>query len=139
MSVFGSGEADTHALSVAFALLTVPAAWLGARALFGDRAAWIAALLATINPFLTYYAQETRMYTLVALLSTVVTATFVVVFVQRRRALAARLLGRARAARLRPQLGPVPRPWGRWRRSSRCGAPAPTGARCCATRSWPTG
>jgi uncharacterized membrane protein len=70
MSVFGSGEADTHALSVAFAILTVPAAWLGARALFGDRAAWIAALLAAINPFLTYYAQETRMYALVALLST---------------------------------------------------------------------
>lgn len=86
MSVFGSGEADTHALSVTFALLTVPVAWLGARALFGDRAAWIAAVLASINPFLTYYAQETRMYTLVALLSTVVTATFAVVFVQRRRA-----------------------------------------------------
>ena len=52
MSVFGSGEADTHALSVAFAIFTVPAAWLGGRALFGDRAAWIAALLAAINPFL---------------------------------------------------------------------------------------
>ena len=49
------------------------------------------------------------MYTLVALLSTVVTATFVVAFVQRRRALAARLLGRARAARLLAQLGAVPR------------------------------
>jgi mannosyltransferase len=85
MSVFGSGEADTHALSVAFALFTVPVAWIGARALFGDRAAWIAAALATINPFLTYYAQETRMYSLVALLSTAVTATFVVVFVQGRR------------------------------------------------------
>jgi mannosyltransferase len=84
-SVFGNGEADTHALSVAFAIFTVPAAWLGARAIFGDRAAWIAALLAAINPFLTYYSQETRMYALVALLSMVVTATFVVVFVQGRR------------------------------------------------------
>ena len=86
MSVFGSGEADTHALSVAFAIFTVPAAWLGGRALFGDRAAWIAALLAAINPFLTYYSQETRMYALVALLSTIVTATFVVTFVQGKRA-----------------------------------------------------
>ena len=51
-----------------------PRGW-AARALFGDRAAWIAALLAALNPFLTYYAQETRMYALVALLSTVVTAT----------------------------------------------------------------
>jgi mannosyltransferase len=57
MHVFGSGEADTHAMSVAFALFTVPVAWVGARAMFGDRAAWIAALLAALNPFLTYYAQ----------------------------------------------------------------------------------
>jgi mannosyltransferase len=85
MHVFGSGEADTHAMSVAFALFTVPVAWVGARAMFGDRAAWIAALLATLNPFLTYYAQETRMYALVALLSTVVASTFVVAFVQGRR------------------------------------------------------
>jgi mannosyltransferase len=85
MDVFGSGEARTHAMSVAFALATVPVAWLGARALFGDRAAWIAALLVAINPFLTYYAQETRMYSLVALLSTVVVSTFVVAFLQRRR------------------------------------------------------
>jgi hypothetical protein len=39
----GSGEADTHALSVTFALLTVPPrGWARPRA-FGDRAAWIAA------------------------------------------------------------------------------------------------
>ncbi len=86
MDVFGSGEARTHAMSIVFALATVPVAWLGARALFGDRAAWIAALLAAINPFLTYYAEETRMYTLVALLSLIVVSTFVVAFLQRRRA-----------------------------------------------------
>ena len=108
MSVFGSGEADTHALSVAFAIFTVPAAWLGGRALFGDRAAWIAALLAAINPFLTYYSQETRMYALVALLSTIVTATFVVDLRPGPARVAARLLGGAGAHRLRPQLGPVP-------------------------------
>lgn len=85
MSVFGHGEADTHAMSVAFAIFIVPVAWVAARALFGDRAAWIAALLAAINPFLTYYAQETRMYSLVALLSTVVAGTFAVAFVQQRR------------------------------------------------------
>ncbi len=63
----------------------VPVAWFGARALFGDRAAWIAALLAAINPFLTYYAEETRMYSLAALLSFCVVSTFVVVFLQGRR------------------------------------------------------
>ena len=64
---------DTHALSVAFAHAHRPgrAGWAGARC-SATRAAWIAALLATLNPFLTYYAQETRMYALVALLSTLV-------------------------------------------------------------------
>jgi mannosyltransferase len=85
MSIFGSGEADTHAMSVACALLLVPVAWIAARAMFGDRAAWIAALLAALNPFITYYAQETRMYTLVALLSTIVAGTFVVAFALGRR------------------------------------------------------
>ena len=39
MSVFGNGEADTHALSLAFAILTVPAAWLGAARALRRRAA----------------------------------------------------------------------------------------------------
>jgi len=85
MDVFGFGEADTHALSIAFAMLMVPVAFMGGRALFGMRAGWYAALLAAINPFLTYYAQETRMYALVALLSMAVSVTFVLSFVQRRR------------------------------------------------------
>ena len=112
----------------------MPAAWLGARALFGDRAAWIAAVLATLNPFLTYYAQETRMYTLVALLSTVVTATFAVVFVQRRRAwlpafsVALALLAYAHNWGLFLGMGTVAALVPVWR-------PAPTGARCCAMRA----
>jgi mannosyltransferase len=87
MRVFGSGEADTHAMSVGFTLAAIPVAWIAARTLFGHRAAWIAALMATINPFLTYYAQETRMYALVALLSLAVTGSFVAAFVQGRRRL----------------------------------------------------
>jgi hypothetical protein len=86
MHVFGFGEADTHALSIVFATAMVPAVFLAARATFGRRAAWIGALLAALNPFLTYYAQETRMYALVALLSVAVSGTFVLAFVQRRRA-----------------------------------------------------
>jgi hypothetical protein len=85
MSVFGFGEADTHAMSVAFAMLMVPVAFVAGRAVFGPRAGWIAALLAAMNPFLTYYAQETRMYALVALLSMIVSGSFVLSFVQRRR------------------------------------------------------
>jgi mannosyltransferase len=83
--VFGIGEADTHALSIAFTLASVPIAFAVGRALFGARAGWFAALLVALNPFLTYYAQETRMYALVSLLSLIVAGTFALVFVQRRR------------------------------------------------------
>jgi mannosyltransferase len=86
MGIFDNGEADTHGLSVIFAVLCVPAAFLAARALFGARAGWIAAFVAAINPFLTFYAEETRMYSLVSLLSIAVAATFALAFVQRRRA-----------------------------------------------------
>jgi mannosyltransferase len=86
IDLFGIGEAHTHVLSVAFAVLTVPVAFLAGREIFGVRAGWIAALLFALNPFLTYYAQESRMYALVALLSLIVTSTFVLAFVQRRRA-----------------------------------------------------
>jgi hypothetical protein len=68
MTLVGDGEAATRALSLLFAAATVPAAWWAA----GRRAAAIVA----ICPFLTYYAQEARMFTLVAILSLVATAAF---------------------------------------------------------------
>src|SRR5918995_1707674 len=76
MAVFGSSEEATHALSLLFAVLAVPAAWWAARGLFGDTAGLAAALLAATNPFLTHYAQETRMYALVALLGLLACGTF---------------------------------------------------------------
>jgi mannosyltransferase len=69
MELFGSGEAATRTLSLLFAALAVPAAWWAA----GMRAA----LVVAVCPFLTIYAQEARMYTLVAVLSLVATAAFV--------------------------------------------------------------
>ena len=86
MAAFGSSEAQTHALSLVFALLTIPAAFWAVDGVFGRRAGWIAAGLAALDPFLTAYAQETRMYTLVALLSIVAAGAFVHAFVFRRRA-----------------------------------------------------
>lgn len=85
IELFGPGEARTHVLSLGFALAAIPLAFLLARALFGTRAGWVAALLAALNPYLTYYAQETRMYTLVALLGLVASAAFALAFAQRRR------------------------------------------------------
>jgi mannosyltransferase len=85
MRIFGHGEADTHAMSVGIAMVIVPIAFLAGRALFGPRAGWIAALLAALNPYLTYYAQEARMYALMVLLSLIMITTFVLAFVHRRR------------------------------------------------------
>ena len=87
MQLFGDGEAATHGLSVVFSVLSVPAAFWAARTLFGARAGWLAAALAAINPFLTFYAQETRMYSLLALLGLLVSATFLRVFADRDRRL----------------------------------------------------
>ena len=82
--IAGFGEADTHVLSVAFAVACVPVAYPAARALFGTAAGWWATALAATSPFLTFYAQETRMYTLVALLSLIAAATGALAFAQRR-------------------------------------------------------
>ncbi len=85
MSVFGSGESATHALSLLFGLLTIPVgAWVG-WSLFGRRAGLIAAVLFALNPFITGYSQETRMYTLMALLGLLATAGFIQGFIHRRR------------------------------------------------------
>jgi mannosyltransferase len=86
MSLFGSGETATHALSLLAALAAVPAALWAGRELFGSRAGWAAAAIAATVPTLTAFAaQETRMYALLALLSILVTATFALAFVQGRR------------------------------------------------------
>ena len=108
IDVAGFGEADTHVLSLAFALLMVPAAFAAGRALFGARAGWLAAALAACNPYLTYYAQETRMYALVAFLGLVVAATFALAFAAAPPRLVVGVRGGAGAARLHAQLGPVP-------------------------------
>ncbi|HWK17224.1 MAG TPA: glycosyltransferase family 39 protein [Solirubrobacteraceae bacterium] len=85
MSVFGSSEAQTHALSLVFALLAIPAGTWVAWSLAGRRAGLIAAVLFALNPFLTAYAQETRMYTLMALLGLLAAQGFIQGFVYRRR------------------------------------------------------
>jgi mannosyltransferase len=71
MAVAGRSEESVHALSVVCAVLCVPVAFWAGWTLFGRRTAWIAALLAAVNPFLTQYAQEGRMYALVILLGLV--------------------------------------------------------------------
>jgi mannosyltransferase len=73
---FGDGERATHAFSVLPAVATIPAAYWAASSLFGRTAGWVCAALVTVDPYLTYYGQETRMYALAAFLSIVASAAW---------------------------------------------------------------
>ncbi|HWT93164.1 MAG TPA: glycosyltransferase family 39 protein [Solirubrobacteraceae bacterium] len=85
MQLFGTSESATHSLSLVFALLSIPTAYWAGRSLFSARVGWAAAALAALNPFLTYYAQETRMYAMSATIGLVVAAAFLHLFVARDR------------------------------------------------------
>ncbi len=76
--LFGDSERATHTLSLLFGLACIPLAYAAGRAVFRDRTtALVCALLAALEPFLTYYAQETRMYELEAFLSLVAAYAYV--------------------------------------------------------------
>ena len=108
MQVFGTTEAATRALSLMFALLAVPASFWAGAALFDRRAGALAAAGAAGSPFLTYYAQETRMYSLVVLLSILASASFVLAFVRGDRRHVPLPRPVAGAAALHAHVGPVP-------------------------------
>jgi mannosyltransferase len=76
MALTSSDEKATHTLSLLFALASIPVAFWGAGLVFGRRTAWIAAVLFALNPYISQYGQETRMYSLVVLLSLVATSLF---------------------------------------------------------------
>ncbi len=85
MTIFGSSEVATHALSLLFGLLTIPIGMWAGWSLFGKRVGVYAAVLFAFNAVITQYSQETRMYSLMALLGLLATAGFVHGFVYRRR------------------------------------------------------
>jgi hypothetical protein len=75
--VFGDGERATHTLSLLFALGCIPLAYAAGRSLFDRTTGLVCALLAAFDPFLTYYAQETRMYAFEAFLSLLAALAYV--------------------------------------------------------------
>lgn len=86
MRLFGSAETATHTLSLIVALATIPLALWAGRRFFGSRAGWACAVIAAAIPFLSRYAQETRMYALVMLESLLLCAAFIEGPVRGRRA-----------------------------------------------------
>jgi mannosyltransferase len=85
MSLFGNSEAATHTLSLVCGTLCVPIGLWGGWSLFGKRAGMMAAVLFAFSAFITQYSQETRMYSLMALLGLLATIGFMHGFVFRRR------------------------------------------------------
>jgi mannosyltransferase len=85
MDIVGNGPGETQALSVAIALVSVPGGMWAGWSLFGRRAGLICAALCAVNPFLTQFAQETRMYSLMLVMSLLATAAFLHVFAFGRR------------------------------------------------------
>jgi hypothetical protein len=75
--VFGDGERATHVLSLIFALGCIPLSYFAAKSIFNRKTGIVAAILIALDPFLTYYAQETRMYTMEAFLSLLVAWAYV--------------------------------------------------------------
>src|SRR3712207_5801847 len=72
MDVVGNGPGETQGLSVLVGLVAVPGGLWAGWSLFGRRAGLICAALCAVNPFFTAYSQETRMYSLMLVLSLLV-------------------------------------------------------------------
>jgi len=67
--VFGAGEVGLRSFSALCGTLTIPVVWAVGRRLASERIGLIAGLLTAVNPFLFWYSQEARVYSLLLLLS----------------------------------------------------------------------
>lgn len=69
--VFGTSEFAVRLPSLIAGVALVPALLWAGRVVYDRRTGWIAAAMATIAPFLVWYSQEARMYTLFMLFATI--------------------------------------------------------------------
>ena len=86
MDLVSDRVVDVHWFSVLFALLCIPVAWWTGTSVFDRLTGWLFALLVALCPFLTDYAQEARMYSLVALLGIASLGFFLNAYLRGRRA-----------------------------------------------------
>jgi hypothetical protein len=77
---------DVHWFSVLWALLCIPVAWWAGTSVFDRLTGWLFAVFVALCPFLTDYAQEARMYSLVALLGIASIGFFLNAYLRGRRA-----------------------------------------------------
>ncbi len=77
---FGNGVASSRVLSLIFFLLSIPAFYLLGRRLFNEDVAIFATILFALSPFMNWYANEIRMYSLVVLIAIVNAYYFIGIF-----------------------------------------------------------
>ena len=70
MNMFGSGERNIRILSAIPGILTIPSMYFLANEILNKKGALFAAFVVAISPFYIWYSREIRMYTLLALTST---------------------------------------------------------------------
>lgn len=70
LGLFGSSEVGARSLSAILGVGLVGLVYLTGRRLFDERSGLVAALLVAVSSYQVYYAQEARMYVLLALLGT---------------------------------------------------------------------
>ncbi len=68
---FGLSEAGLRSLSAVFGTATIVVMWAIGRRVASERAGLLAALLTATNPFLVWYSQEARAYSLLLLMSAI--------------------------------------------------------------------
>ncbi|MGI8756128.1 MAG: glycosyltransferase family 39 protein [Acidimicrobiales bacterium] len=69
MNVFGEGDRAVRALSGFWSIAAFPLLWIAARRLGGPRTALYAVVLLAVSPYAVRYGTETRMYSMVMVLS----------------------------------------------------------------------
>lgn len=69
IALTGTSEYAMRFLSLIFGVLSVPLTYVLGRRLFGSQTGLFAALLVSVSPYLTWYSQEVKMYTLVPFLA----------------------------------------------------------------------
>lgn len=69
IALFGTEEQAVRLLSACVSLLTIPLIYAVGKRLYGFQVGAIASILFAINPFQLYFAQEARMYALLAFLT----------------------------------------------------------------------
>jgi mannosyltransferase len=69
ITVFGISELSVRLLSALFGVLAIPMIYVLGRQLFSEEAGLVAALILALSSFNIWYSQETRMYTLMVLLT----------------------------------------------------------------------